>query len=546
MALPLDLFVEVNAPDGQRYKWGANQPPGSRLRNMSFTTKIGEGFSGLQGQLSRRSDLDYPDLQLINDVVVTGSDGSVAFEGRVSAMPREIGEGHSIGVTATGWIAHMKDKKFQEIYVDRDLNAWGPMSVGRRAVALGANFSPSDPQQAADPTDNQAGVRTGWTGPWSTGFSPMSEAWYDAGPNLLIGAVNYAWKRLSPAVNNADVNWNWKVFSGSDDKTTVADSGQLRAAGPSGLQAFVFPAAQRYAALQLSYPASPAGADGVEYSLAWYKLAVFGNHSAPVYTGITGEPGGVRAGDVIRDITRRWCPMLDPAGIVDTSYVIQQLAFKDLTYPFDALLEINKYHLWQIAVWENKTLHFKPYDLSDYDWEVRTDDPGTTFSPQGPSVDDVFNGMTVTYTDLLSGKKNVLTADAYTDLTTPSSVENPWDAWGIDHHDYIELSTPTLQPQALLIGKAALADRNTPKTPGTITVKGYVRDRQGNQQPAWKVRAGDTIAVSNWPNDTPRLVVETNYSDEDKSLSMSIDRPFALIDAYLDRVANAVSARSLA
>jgi hypothetical protein len=95
--------------------------------------------------------------------------------------------------------------------------------------------------------------------------------------------------------------------------------------------------------------------------------------------------------------------------------VIQHLAFNERTYPYDAFLEINKFHLWHLGVWEGKRLDFRPYDLTDYDWEIRTDDPGTTFSPQGPSTEDLFNGIVVTYTDILTG--------VVTDVTPDDSVD---------------------------------------------------------------------------------------------------------------------------
>jgi hypothetical protein len=90
-----------------------------------------------------------------------------------------------------------------------------------------------------------------------------------------------------------------------------------------------------------------------------------------------------------------------------------------------------------------------------------------------------------------------------------------------------------------------LADRNRPKTPGTITVTGYIRDRAGNLQPVSKVRAGDTIKITNF-NDVIRLIVESDYDDEQKTVSLSIDKPFALLDAYLDRQQNALQAAGLA
>jgi hypothetical protein len=248
--------------------------------------------------------------------------------------------------------------------------------------------------------------------------------------------------------------------------------------------------------------------------------------------------------DILRDVAHRFCPQLDISGVQDNPYVVQHCAFRDPTSPFDAFLELNKYALWHLGVWDNRQLVFRPYDLTDYDWEIRTDDPGTTFDFQGESTDGLFNGIAVTYTDPLTGVQNRITPETDSTLADTSST-NPWNTHGIDKWDEITLSTPTLAAQAALLGQAALADRNRPKTPGTITVRGYIRDRAGNPQPVWKVRAGDTIAITNFPNDTPRLIVETDYDDEQKQVSMSIDRPFALLDAYLDRLANAVSAAGL-
>jgi len=541
--LPLDLSVEVTAAGGARYRWDSNQDPGSRPQGLGWRTKIGEGFSDGQAQLSRRIDRDYPDLELVNNVAIIGADGSVAYEGRISAMPRELSTVHSIGVTLTGWMAHARDRKFTEVYVDRDISAWGPPSRGRRSVNLASNFSPVDPDTSADQVDAAAGVSTHIDGSWQSPYIPVGEAWYDAGAGLVVTRVGYFWRRGATNVGTA-APWTWAVLTSSDDKGTATfSSGNLVAAGPAG--GYFTPASftHRYALVQMLYNGTPAGADGARFSVDWYKLAVYGT-SLPTYTGEPGEPEGVYAADVIRDIARRFCPLLDTTGVQDTNYVIQHLAFKDLTDPYDAFLEVNKYHLWHLGVWENKRLDFRPYDLTDYDWEIRTDDAGTEFSPQGPSVDTLFNGIVVSYTDILSGTRNVLTPSTNAELED-TSPDNPWNKQGIDHWDEISLSTPTLGAQALQIGRAVLADRNRPKTPGTITVNGYVRDRAGNRQPVWKIRAGDTISVTNFPNDSPRLIHETSYEDSTKTNTLSIDAPASTIDALFDRQSMALTAKGL-
>lgn len=543
--LPLDLYGEVTTADGATFKWDANQPADSRPQNLSFRTKIGEGFSDAGLQLARRIDQDYPDLELVNDVTLTGADGSIAYEGRLSAMPRDLGDRHSIGVTLAGWMAHAKDRKFREIYVDRDLRNWAGVPIRRRASLLGSWGAVYDASQQNDPdAASQAIVNTSWTGAWAIALPPIAEAWYDAGPELTITQINYDWAILTSQTNPADAGFFWAVAVSIDDAgSSVEPTADLSTGVSATGQTFSPTNRFRYGLLETRYNTGPAGSDGATYGIKWSNLGVYCT-ALPLYTGQTGQPPGVLASDVMRDIAARFCPLLDTSGVQDTDYVIQQCAFRDRAFPYDAWLELNKFHLWHLAVWEGKRLTFEPYDLTDYDWEIRTDDPGTTFSPQGPSTEDLFNGIAVTYTDLLTGIVNTITPDTNAELGD-SSTTNPWNKAGIAHWDEITLTTPALLETAVSLGVAALADRNRARTPGTITARGYISDRAGNLQPCWKVRAGDTIAITNF-NDAVRLIVETDYDDEQKLIRLAIDKPFALLDAYLDRQSNALQAAGLA
>jgi hypothetical protein len=338
--------------------------------------------------------------------------------------------------------------------------------------------------------------------------------------------------------------WTWAlVLATSDDLAVTQSTGNLVAAGPANGAMTANRDTYRYAALQFFYGASPAGADGAQYGVNWYNVALYGPN-VPRITGEAGQPSGVLASDAIRHIVQTFCPLLNTSGVVSTTYPIPQLAFKDRTFPFDALLEINKYHLWHIGVWDNRTVHFRPYDFRDYTWEVRMDEVGTTFSWQGVSTENLFNGVVVHYTDLVRGTKHTLTPMMSTALRD-SSEANPWNRLGIHRWDEVELSTPTNEAGAAQLGRARLAAVNSPRAPGTITVRGHLRDRAGHWQPAWKVRAGDTIAITNHPNDRPRLIHETTWDDNDKALTISVDAPAQALDALFDRVSNAVASRGL-
>lgn len=546
---PLGLRVEVQTPDGVIFEWSSNKGAESRPQNLSFGTKIGDGFSEGGLTLARRIDRDYPDLELANSVTFIGADGSIAYEGQMSAMPGELADHHSIGVTLTGWMAHAKDRKFSELYIDRDIGAWTGGSARRRSTLLTTGYGMvNGPDQKPDPSNNAPTVVTSFNGAWASGFRPIAEAWYDAGPIARIGQVTYTWERQG-GLSQTDTNWRWFVLATSDDTlgSGIDSTANLIAAGPSSGNLSVG-ANKRWAVLQLYYNTSPAGIDGAEYGIAWSKLAVYGRPLAeglPAYPGLEpGEPYGFYASDVIKDIAQRYCPLLDVSGVQGTNYPIAHLVFKDRVFPYDAFLEVNKYHLWHLGVWENRTLTFRPYDFTTHDWEIRTDDPGVTFSPQGPTVADLFNGIVVKYSDVLTGLVNVLTPDAYGELGE-ADPDNPWNRHSRKHWDEIELSSSTTLAQALQIGRAALEDRNRPRTPGTVTVKDYIRDRSGNWQQAWKVRAGDMLMVSNFPNDRPRLIQETSWDDESKILTISLEQPSGALDAVFDRIGNALGARGL-
>jgi len=529
--LPLDLYAEVETASGARFKWDANQAPGSRLRNFSFRTKIGEGFSDANGQLARRIDQDYPDLNLVNTVTFVGADGTVAYEGRLSAMPRDLSDTHSIGVTLTGWMAHAKDKKFQEIYVDRDRSHWAEPPLARKVNLLGGSISMGD---------FGWGLSDGWVCALpnqALGAQTISELWYTMPPGLTAAFIGY-----QGGTSGTLASWVERfVAYDSDDGSGATENYSWTLDG--AVRYVTMTAARRYILAQV-YSNGSAITPAAGASRRLDQLAVHGNHNVALRIAPDGF-NGYFASDVLRDIVTRFCPQLDPSGIQDTTYPIAHLAFFERTFPYDAFLEVNKYHLWHIGVWEGKRFDFRPYDLTDYDWEIRTDDPGTTFSPQGPSTEDLFNGIAVIYTDILTGRVTTVTPDNDASLADASST-NPWNMHGVDHWDEITLSTPSTADAAVQLGIAALSERNRPKTPGTITVKGYIRDRAGNYQPCWKVRAGDTVAVTNFPNDTPRLIVETDYNDEDKTVRIAVDRPFQLLEAYLDRVGNALGARGLA
>jgi hypothetical protein len=164
---------------------------------------------------------------------------------------------------------------------------------------------------------------------------------------------------------------------------------------------------------------------------------------------------------------------------------------------------------------------------------------------QGDSTSDLANGIAVSYQDVATARPGRLTPDSHAELRDPND-SNPATLHGLNVWTELSLSSPTTSDAALQLGRAALAEYNQPKSPGTINVQGHIRDRAGHYQPVWKVRAGDRIIISDHANDRPRLVVESDYQHDTKTISLAVDSSFKRLDAVLDRLGTALRASGLA
>jgi len=508
---------------------------------LSFKTRQGDGFADAAVTLSRRIDQDYVDLGLLREVTVTGTDGSVAYEGRVAGMPRSMSTSHEMTVNMAGWMAHAKDRKITAIYVDRGLGRWGGPSVQRQINVTGLLRGGPSVSVVPDATSGAPSLQTGMVSAWAT--SSNSEAWYDAA-GIDIGSVYYAYK-VTPTLLATDTNWSWYAITTTTDVATAFDaSANLRAASGTGtITASV--AGRKFGLLQLNYAAASGTGNGEAYSVYWTCLAVYGTHGLTKRgTATATDPQGFYSSDVIRHLIATYCPKLNAAGVQDTSYVQTQIAFLDRTFPYDAFLSVNRPHRWLLSCYDNRTVYYRPTDLTDYDWEVRLSDYGTQVSLQGDDTVNLANGIAVNYTDVTTGQHKSVTPTDDTSLAD-TSASNPANIAGYTLWTELDISAPITRDMAIQMGRAALADFNAPKAPGTITVKGHIRDRAGHWQPVWKVRADDTITITDHPNDRPRLIVETDYDADSKTITIGVDATLPRVDAVFDRINGALGAAGI-
>ena len=532
---PLELYAELVSADGHSYRWGSSVPRVEDVvSGVAFASKRYEGFERGSCRLARRIDRDYPDLGLFDSLNFIGYDGSVAYEGRVAQIPRSTPR--TVDVEATGWMTHGRDRKFREVYVDRDLAGWREASATRNAALLTSGAVALGSMGAVAP-----GLSLAIQGKWSQAAGFRAEMWYDAPPGVKLSELYARWNTLANIFTGAG-DWILQPWSTDDEVTFTAGTDVLTGAAASGEMSMAGRSADKLM-VQLGYLSGPAGEDGFNYDAYLKDIAVYGTHGLERPVG--DSPTGLLASDIVRDVCVRFCPRLDPSGIQATSYPIPHVVFAERTDPYDAWLAVNAYHLWELAVWENKKLHYGPADFGDYRWEVRASDPGVEYSLQGDSADRLANYAVVEFRNVLTGKADQVDPSTHPELRDWSA-ENPLNQHGLEKEFGVSLSSPSDPDGAAEIGRAALAENNQPSAPGTVTVRGHVRDRAGHWHPAWRVRAGDTIAVTGTQfSDRPRMVVEAAWDHSSKTLTIGVDSTLRRLDAYLDRVGTALGAAGL-
>jgi hypothetical protein len=532
MRPPLALSAVSIAADGSERIWySGDKYAANRPQSLSFRTRIGEGFSDANLTLARRIDRDYNDLSLFNDLVLVGDDGQIAYEGRIGSTPRSTGGGHSIAVQTAGWMAHAKDRKFREVYVDREMRQWHEPPLNRRAQIAAGPYGQGKIQVAVD------GSGLIWSVPnEALPASEFGEIHYDAGPDVTVARVFYKGARTGSfaTIDAASIQ------VADADSFATADTYALTLDDTVRQQATT---ARRYVKIPVVTSGAVTPPIGTQQRMS--MVAVYGNHTVSLRSPGSTEPDGVYASDVIRDIASRFCPKLNTAGVEDTTLVIPHVVFRERTTPFDAFLLLNGPHGYELAVWEDKTLHFRPYDLSDYDWQVRMDQPGVDLSLQGDTTEGLANYVVVEFDNVATGQRDQVSPSDDSSLED-TTVDHPANQHGLDVELTVGLTFPTTEEVAIAFGQSYLAEFNRPKNRGQITVQGHILDRAGHWVQPWMVRCGQTVSVTDHPNDVPRLITETSYEHSTRTMTISTDNgELNQLEAVVDYIRTSLTAANL-
>lgn len=526
----LDLHAEVTLSDGSTVYVGHPDEPGESLQSLAHNSKRGDGYADSAFVLRRRIDQDYVDVNLLDMWKLIRADGSTAYEGRLAGDPRALdSEGHHIFIQLQGWMTHAQDRKMSRIYVDRDFGGWVDPPLSRRAyIADTLGYS-----QGKVPVSTAVLDGLVWDLPnEAIPADDVTEVHYDIGSGMKAGVFGYKGARTGAFTNfeAATLFASDTDYFGSVETYALTLDDTLRTVDISP--------ARRY--LMLRVKTTGAQTPGAGWQQRFSQLAVYQDHGLDLHP-IEDQLPGVFVSDVFRDVIANFCPMLNSDGVEDTTYPVGHLVYRQV-YPFDAFLDANKFHLWDLGVFDNRSVFFHPTDLSDFDWQIRLTDEGTEIAPQGDSVDQLANGIEVIFKDVQTGKQEILTPDDSDELAD-TNPNNPANRQGYPKWTETTVSFPCLPADAIQIGRARLAEFNQPKNAAAITVSGFIQDSSGHWRPISEVRCGQTVAIVDHPNGAPRLIVETRC--DPRKLTIGVDSTLPRIDAVMDRTDTALQAAGL-
>jgi hypothetical protein len=538
---PLRVSVVGVTPGGREFRWAGDEPdPANRISGLRWSAQMPGGWEEMSCVLPRKPSLDYGDLERLSTLTLLGAGAEIVGEFRLERAPRVSGNQMSVAPAARGWQAHLEDDRSASvIFIDRDLGRWqGPGAQRRLNLINQGNPHQSDPSQAWDTGLSQASLVLGVQGAWTS--PPRCEAWYDAGPGNRIARIRSEWNGWPDPTFHLSA---WTVID------SLANGGEGTGdvyGAASGVFDFAPSGLSRYGVLIWQYGAA-GGSDGAVFEVKLFNLRVHGDHGLPLQAP-PFLPAGYLASDMAAYTVGRWAPLLRftmgaNGTVYPSSFVVPQAAFHDPTTAASIIGEVNKYELYDWAVWEGREFHYYPRGLRGRRWMARVGPSG--LEETGPQADRIFNGIIVTYNDVDGSTRTAGPIGSGCDTESASLLdldpENPANQLNIRRWGVLQLGMVSTANAAIAAGARFLQEAKLLDTSGRARFTGYVEDEHGTLWPYYYVRAGDTVEFVDAADRRPRRIVRADYDADARTVSVDLDSPPEGLQALLARMQMSLS-----
>lgn len=525
------LAATIEVSDGEVWRIGPDEADASDvLYDLSFDTQLPGGYGDASFSIRKPAWVNRSAL-LFSPVTIYGPGGKVRYTGRVKDVSQV--DLDAIRLDCEGPVAQLSDNEaFSQLYVSRDLNAWGELSRTGQLAALGI-FSHVHPAPEIIRDSSSPCVRL----PISAGeASPVSYTLFDAGSGQTISSIYYDYAGEGTtssyvALIGVGLDDALSVNSASADLSTGTDS--------SGSGTYTPTAAYRYGfAGFYVVGAAPAG----EHWWDWRYLAVFGDSGVTI-SGTAPDHGPTNSAVIEHAFSSAGLAIED----VEESGIVMAHAHYANTTPRDVIEQASALgtvdgSLPDWGVYEDGAFWRSPAS-GGKTWRVRRDEVVVP-NEEGPTAENRFASVVVEYTDAAGTTKTVgpvgSGADDEDSRLTDTDDSNP--ALRVPGRIARRSVGLTFTEGAILLGQALLAEQNANTRRGAATVIGEATDSEGATHPACAIRAGDVIVIEDEGGAEPQAqpVNSTDYDHDSLTLTANLGATPQKVDVILARLAAAV------
>lgn len=485
---PTRLEISVTSATGNEvYRWD------SIAEQVKWSNLIPGGFGTLQLTLRRSTKLAGFDVQYLNDIKIRDEGQNLLFEGRIEDInPFSSGNDSGFVIEAVGYKTLLDDNIYYQSPIKTDV-LWEPRAlteypgVGRPDI-IGLSTGQID---ASDLT------KIGWAMTLNTAVGSRLDVTGQLNPSPSGVTINTAYFDYAAAISGGNfwsVNlWGWVPGTGYVVTGFNGNVGN----GTFPNQVVTLPLGTRWVLFALSTTVGiPAGSTFSVYNFTLGEnYCPLSNLQAGItVSNVAGKT--ITAQDAIAELLS-WSYQMsfDPSQIQSpaaAAYTLPQFSyFENPTKQSDVLNDIFAFLPSWWGVYDNKTLWVRDFDATRTDWVVSLAQ-GVQMDLQ-PTASEAFSGAVIKFTT--AGGKPAWRS--VTDTTPDSIFQNVYGS--PQRRRIFDLGTVGSTAVVDALAPVIFPENSYETQRGTITIPAGLLVYNGNlggPAPAWRIRAGDNIRVS--------------------------------------------------
>jgi hypothetical protein len=545
---PDHLAVTVKDPaTGQTVaRWAEDEISLSNI--LSGIHKSGEmpgGHKELTGILSRDPRIDWPDLEVYNEVVLSQAGGENVWEGRLDKAPEVDGQRMAIEPAAVGHSRALEDRKgiIGPGFIDCDLSKWGGPST-QRQVDTQTIFN-----RVEDGTVGAGGQEAGEVTPGISMSWPQllegedyAQTWYNSG-GVPIGKLRFD----IAFIGGIGENWVFQPFLSLDDLGLASyDAGPVFVSTNASNQGVAATGIRKYALLEGRYTGIAEGS--FKSLMQWRTPKVLGN------SGLTPQGEWPEIGFTAKQMLQYAIPLYTylqatDESIEDDGYVIPQAWFSEPGEMATVVKELTKYGLLDWFVLNGKLFELRKPGSYGRKWQAYAGP--SELQEAGIDGTRLWRTIIVRWQDVDGSSKTAgplgsgtTVESAGLEITDPN---HPAVMAGIAREDILDLQGISERKFAIEVGERWLKEANETSHSGQATLRGYVLDDKGIFRPVAQVMPGDQIRFSDAGSGGTgyRKIVQVDYDHDQRSCQVTLDAPKESIQALLERYRAQLSAMGI-